>query len=245
MTTSFSQDPIFIPTAGPSVDPPVFTPDELSHAHLSPPPVGDPLEAASPSVNPPPSIPPPSPARILAEPPSSMKPLPNPRFALQMRPIFTDQSNVKAKLNRQFLELNPSTPRSSTTSKSKRACKAPQPRIPVALTTMASASSVSSSPSSPSPFQAINVTDSKSSSDVYCTPVKRRKLPTGNSSRTTASLTSSTILGEDKRWPSDYPVRDVIHVLHSCKPPPSRTTIAQHFYSLTGIPFKSLTYYDA
>jgi len=34
------------------------------------------------------------------------------------------------------------------------------------------------------------------------------------------------------------PPLDVVHVLHGCKPPPPRTTIAN-------IPFKSSTYYDA
>lgn len=186
-----------------------------------------------------------------------------------------ERASVKAKLDLEFLELNPSTPRPSTTSKSKRARKVSRLRIPSVLTAIRPPSSSahanvrttlvghsdssnrlpssSPSPSSPSPFQAfpehqgdvINLTDSESSSDRYCTPVKRRKLvPIGNSSRMTAPLALSAIQ-EEKRWPSDYLVLDVIHVLHSCKPPPPRTTIAQHFYSLTGIPFKSSTYYDA
>ncbi|EDR00179.1 uncharacterized protein LACBIDRAFT_334423 [Laccaria bicolor S238N-H82] len=357
--TSFPQDSVVFPTAGPSVDPPALTPDEQAHVHLPSPPAVHPVEA--------PSIP-----RILAKPPSSMNPLPNPRFASQMRPIFTDQSkreqelrentrvveeqrlaaikkvkhtvtvctwlsdddgpeefihqggfvwpnfcistsllaaagfqtsnedawyhlynrsrcswqrfkanhviavdmttevlikdvnvktchrlsdyladsrinstpknfqtnlraervSIKVKLDRQFMELNPSTPHSSTPSQSKRPRKVSWPRTSIALTTT-------------QPPSSSTATDSELSSDMYCTPVKRRKLPAGNSSRTTAPVSSSTILGEDKRWPSDYRVRDVIHVLHSCKPPPPRTTIAQHFYSLTGIPFKSSTYYDA
>lgn len=85
--------PVFIPTAGPqaSIDQPVFTPNEQPSVHL-PSPV-HPVEA--------PPIPPisyPSPARILTEPPSSMNPLPNPRFASQMRPIFTDQSKREQEL---------------------------------------------------------------------------------------------------------------------------------------------------
>lgn len=143
-----------------------------------------------------------------------------------------ERASIKVKLDRQFLELNPSTPRPSTTSKSKRARKVPRLHTPPTLTTT-------------QPLSSSTVTDSESSSDVYCTPVKRRKLPAGKPSRMTAPLSSRTISGEDKRWPSDYPVCDVIRVLHSCKPPPSRTTIAQHFYSLTGIPFKRSTYYDA
>jgi len=61
----------------------------------------------------------------------------------------------------------------------------------------------------------------------------------------TSPLVSSSVQDEEKQWPSDYPALDVIRVLHSCKPPPPRTTIAQHFYTLTGIPFKKSTYYDA
>lgn len=96
------------------------------------------------------------------------------------------------------------------------------------------------------------------SSDIYHTPVKRRKViaPVGNRSKMpsrivvkreqqTSPLTSSSVQEEEKQWPSDYLALDVIHVLHSCKPPPPRTTIAQHFYTLTGIPFKKSTYYDA
>jgi hypothetical protein len=187
-----------------------------------------------------------------------------------------ERASIKAKLDLEFLELNPSIPRPSTTSKSKRARKVSRLRFPSVLTTTQPSSSCahvnvqttpvnrssssnrlllsSPSPSSPSPFQAfsqpqgdiINLTDSESSSDRYCTPVKRRKfIPIVNSSRMAAPLISSAVQVEEKRWPSDYLVLDVVHTLHSCKPPPPRTTIAQHFYSLTGIPFKSSTYYDA
>lgn len=58
-------------------------------------------------------------------------------------------------------------------------------------------------------------------------------------------LTPTTVPSEEKQWPSDYPILDIVHVLHSCKPPPQGITVAQHFYSLTGVPFKSSTYYDA
>lgn len=84
-TTSLPPVPVFIPTAGSSIDqqqPPVY---------LTP--VVHPIE--TPSI---PLISFPSPARILAEPPSSMNPLPNPRFASQMRPIFTDQSKREQEL---------------------------------------------------------------------------------------------------------------------------------------------------
>jgi len=86
-TTSLPPVPVFIPTAGSSIDqqqPPVYLPS---------PPVVHPIE--TPSI---PLISFPSPARILAEPPSSMNPLPNPRFASQMRPIFTDQSKREQEL---------------------------------------------------------------------------------------------------------------------------------------------------
>ena len=63
--------------------------------------------------------------------------------------------------------------------------------------------------------------------------------------RLSSLLAPSTIPSEGKQWPSDYSILDVVHVLHSCKPPPQGITVAQHFYSLTGLPFKSSTYYDA
>jgi len=173
------------------------------------------------------------------------------------------RESVKAKLDHEFLQLNPSTPRSSTTSKrkSKQACKVSEPRIPTAPTSKQPPSSkasenvqttpISVSSSSPSPFLAIShpqgdiidLTDSESS-DIYRTPVKRRKVLVKHEQHT-SPLTSSIIQEEKRQWPSDYPVRDVLRVLHSCKPPPPRIAIAQHFYSLTGIPFKSSTYYDA
>jgi len=117
-----------------------------------------------------------------------------------------ERASVKAKLDLKFLELNPSTPHPSTTSKSKRARKVSQLCIPSVLTTIRPLSSSahanvrttpvnhsgssnrlpssSPSPSSPSPFQAfpqhqgdiINLTDSESLSDRYHTPVKHRKL---------------------------------------------------------------------
>jgi len=46
------------------------------------------------------------------------------------------RASVKAKLDLKFLELNPSTPRPSTTSKSKRAHKVSRLHIPSVLTTI-------------------------------------------------------------------------------------------------------------
>jgi hypothetical protein len=85
--TSLPPVPVFVPTPGSSIDqqqPPVY---------LASPPVVLPIE--TPSM---PHISFPLPARNLAEPPSSMNPLPNPRFASQMRPIFTDQSKREQEL---------------------------------------------------------------------------------------------------------------------------------------------------
>jgi len=89
-----------------------------------------------------------------------------------------ERVSIKAKLDLEFLEMSPSTPRPSTTSKSKRARKVSRLRIPSVLTTIRPPSSSahanvrttpvgrsgpsnrlpSSSPlpSSPSPFQAFS-----------------------------------------------------------------------------------------
>ena len=82
---------------------------------------------------------------------------------------------------------------------------------------------------------------------MYRSPVKRRKVAVKHERYESYDLplVSGASQAEKRQWPSDYPAVDVIRVLHSCKPPPSRTTIAQHFYYLTGFPFKSSTYYDA
>ncbi|KAF8813692.1 hypothetical protein BYT27DRAFT_7180444 [Phlegmacium glaucopus] len=379
--------PVFIPTASSSIDQPISMPDEQLSLYPASPSLMLPREA--------PTVVSSFPTQIVAEPPSSMNPLPNPRFASQMRPIFTDQSkreqemrenarvieeqrlaaikkvkhtitvcawlvdgdgpeefihqggfvwpnfcistavlaaagfqtadenawyhlynrprrswqrfkanhftpvdlttteilikavnvktcarldeyltdgmkaaipphfrtdlhgereSVKAKLDHRFLQLNPSTlfPPTTPKRKSKQACKIPtaqtlkQPPLPKSRANIQT-TPISISSSSPSPFRPqgdiTDLTDSESS-DIYCTPVKRRKV-TVKHERHTSPLASSTIQAEKRQWLSDYPVLDVVHILHSCKPPPSRTTIAQHFYSLTGIPFKSSTYYDA
>ena len=119
--------------------------------------------------------------------------------------------------------------------------------------------SVSSSSPSPSPSlfhpqrvpfcpqgegNIFDLTDSESS-DIRCMPIKRRKVVKCEQLEHTSPLAAVSNRAEKRQWPSDYPVVDVVHVLHSCKPPPPHTTISRHFSSLTGIPFKSSTYYDA
>jgi hypothetical protein len=198
---------------------------------------------------------------------TSMKAADTPHFRTN---LSGERASVKAKVDRKFLEVNQSTPHASSTSKrkSKRARKVastskqllssgPPTNVPT------KAISISSSSPSPRPTiphsldDIIHITDSDSS-DMYCKPVKRQKAvtPINNQSRMTlhtvvkqeqltSTLTPTPIPPREKQWPSDYPILDIVHVLHSCKPPPQGTTVAQHFYSLTGVPFKSSTYYDA
>lgn len=186
----------------------------------------------------------------------NMKGATTPHFRTNLR---GERESVKAKLDAKFLQSNPSTPSPSTTSKSKskRAHKVSGLYLPTTPTSKQLSFSklsanvhttpISISSSSPSPFcrqgDIIDLTDSDSS-DTYSTPVKRRKVVVKHE-QYDLPLASSATQAVKRQWPSDYPALDVIHILHSCKPPPSRTTIAQHFYSLTGIPFKSSTYYDA
>lgn len=195
-----------------------------------------------------------------------------------------ERASVKAKLDHEFLELNASTQRLSSTSrhKSKRSRNiAPPIRHssssssatsvqPISIcqsrsssrSTSVSSSSHSSIPSVLCPKSDIITITSDSSdsdrSDIYQKPTKRRKAatPVDNNSRTTLCVTvkqeehvpplaSTPVPVGGRQWPSDYPVLDVMRVLHSCRPPPLRTTVAKHFSFLTGIPFKSSTYYDA
>ena len=103
--SSLPSVPVSILTASSSIDQPISMPDEqpplyLASTSVNPgeaprtfspePPSPMNLLLANPSEVP--SFVSPFPTRIVAQPPSSMNPLPNPRFASQMRPIFTDQS---------------------------------------------------------------------------------------------------------------------------------------------------------
>lgn len=157
-------------------------------------------------------------------------------------------------------------PSSTSKRKSKQVHKATsatkQPSYSSTISqSLPSSKAISISSSSPSPVTAfpripgdiINISDSNSS-DMYCKPVKHRKAMTPHNysgmtvvkqEQCSSMPTPTTIPPEEKQWPSNYPILDIIHVLHSCKPPPKGTTVAQHFYSLTGVPFKSSTYYDA
>ena len=109
-TTSLPPVPVFFPTAGSSIDqhrPPVYLPS---------PPVVLPIE--TPSM---PFISFPSPTRILAKPPSSMNPLPKPRFASQMRPIFRP-IKARAGVTRKCPRCGNSVPLLSLRSKSEAYC---------------------------------------------------------------------------------------------------------------------------
>ena len=225
--------------------------------------------------------------------------------------LHGEQESVKDKLDHRFLQLNPSSSCSSTTSKhkSRRAHKVAGPCMPTApiLTQVLSTTPISVSSSSLSPFHMnvqttpisissslpsplplpfhpqgniidfIDLMDSESS-DSYQTPVKRRKIVAKHNQHGVMPLAANDskysdsyrtpvkrcqvvvkheehtspraprapviVQAERRQWPSDYPVLNVVDVMHSCKPPPLQTTIAQHFHALTGVPFKRSTYYD-
>ena len=190
---------------------------------------------------------------------TSIKAADPPHFQTNLR---GERESVKAKADRMFLEANQSPhPSSPYKTKTKRARKVESmSKQPSSSSTVhksrSSSKAISISSSSPSPVPAIphspgdiiNITDSDSS-DYHYKPVKRQKAfeiqTVVKQERHSSLLASSTIPPEEKQWPSDYPILDVLHVLHNCKPPPQGITVAQHFYSLTGLRFKSSTYYDA
>ena len=190
---------------------------------------------------------------------SSIKAADPPHFRTN---LHGERASVKAKVDRKFLELNSSTPHPSSTSKlkSKRAHRVPSMSKQLSSSSTicqsrSSSKSISISSSSPSPVDIINITTDSDLSDVYRKPAKRQKPAKCRKAVTlqtvvkqeqhSSMLAPTTIPPEERQWPSDYPILDIVKVLHSCKPPPQGTTVAQHFYSLTGVPFKSSTYYDA
>ncbi|KAF8802687.1 hypothetical protein BYT27DRAFT_7260784 [Phlegmacium glaucopus] len=111
-------------------------------------------------------------------------------------------------------------------------------------------SPISVSSLSPSPAKVLELTDSDGEASFNTPLAHRHYHPVSAtdflSSPPSIKQEAPTSTPAKKKWPSDYHVVDVAHILDACRFPPSGKTIAQIFESIVAQKFvQSSTYYDA